>query len=318
MRLRRLAFAAAVLLPLLVRGPSLLAADFRGEGDTVYLDGEIAKGDVDRLRGLLNTDATLVRLSINSPGGDLETGLRLGELVRQRKMETYAEGGVREAASAAAYVFLGGVTRVLKGPRGIGVHAFYTPAKEVRKMVKQKTSDDLVKAINEFERATQESTMAVVEYVLAMIGDTRIVAEAVKSGSEEMLWLDADKLLALKVITKKVDLTPEEIPDASWLHDEVTTGIGAWLAPGYQSPDAVDEDGTPDPPLTERGRDYVTAFLGNEAAMADLRGQLDRILERIKPANRAKARELIVLPAVRSTIRSLRSAAEKAESPTPE
>jgi hypothetical protein len=288
------------------------AADFRAEGDTVYLDGEIAKGDVDRLRGFLNVDPTVKRLSINSPGGDLETGLKLGEFVRQKKLETYVEGGVREAASAAAYVFMGGESRVIKGPRGIGVHAFYTPAKQVRAMVKQKSSDDLVKALNEFERATQESTMAVVEYVLTMIGDTKIVGEAVKSGSDEMLWPTAERLVAMKVATKTIDLTPEETPDINWLYDEVITGLSAWLAPGYQ---AVDDapDGVVDGPLSDRGRDYVAAFLGSDVGLDDLRSQLETLLERVKPANRLKARELLVIPAVRSTIRSLRGAAEKAE-----
>ena len=294
------------------------AAEFRGEGDTVFLDGMIAKGDVDRLRGLLNTAPDLKRLSINSPGGDLQAGLKLGELVRQRKLETYVEGGVREAASAAAYVFMGGETRVIKGTRGIGVHAFYTPANEMRRMIKQKSSDDLVRTLNEFERATQESTMAVVEYVMTMLGDTRIVAEAVKSGSDEMLWPDAGRLLAMKVVTKKIDLAPEEIPDIDWLHDEVLNGISAWLVPGYTSPDAPAADGIADPPLSERGREYVSAFLASDAATADLRTQLAALLERVKPANRAKARENLVVPAVRATIRSLRSAAEKADMPADE
>lgn len=297
-------------------GGSTNAAEFRGEGDTVFLDGMIAKGDADRLRGLLNTAPELKRLSINSPGGDLHAGLQLGELVRQRKLETYVEGGVREAASAAAYVFMGGETRVIKGTRGVGVHAFYTPVNDMRRMIKQKSSDDLVRALNEFERATQESTMAVVEYVLTMLGDTRIVAEAVKSGSDDMLWPDAERLVAMKVATRKIDLAPDEIPDIDWVYDEVISGVSSWLVPGFASPDAPAADGVADPPLTERGREYVSAFLATDAATASLRTQLAALLERVKPANRAKARESIVVPAVRATIRSLRSAAERADMPT--
>lgn len=306
-----LASIGALFLSAMAR--SARAADFRGEEDTVYLDGTIAKGDADRLRAMLNAAPQLKRLSINSPGGDLTAGLELGEFVRSRKLETYVEGGVREAASAAAYVFMGGDVRTVKGTRGVGVHAFYTPEREMRKLIKQKSSDDLVKALNEFERSTQESTMAVVEYVAKMIGDTKIVAEAVKSGSDAMLWPDIERLLSMKVATRKIDLTPEETPDIDWLVDEVLNGLAAWLAPGYQSPDAVPEGEAAEPPLNERGREILGAYIATERSAEDLRTQLTAILERVKPANRLRARELIVQPAVRSTIRSVRGAAERAD-----
>jgi hypothetical protein len=297
-------------------GPGATAAEFRAEGDTIYLDGPIAKGDVDRLRGIAISAPQITRLSINSPGGDLDAGLKLGEYVRQRKLETYVEGGVREAASAAAYVFMGGETRVVKGPRGVGVHAFYTPNNEMRRLIKQKSSDDLIKALNEFERSTQESTMAVVEYVIKMIGDTRIVGDAVKSGSDQMLWPNTDKLIELKVATKKIDLTPDEMPTIDWLYDEVLTGVSAWLVPGYAAPPVVLPDGTSelDAPLSERGRDYLSAFLASEDALADLRTQLAAILERNAPPSRGRAREQIILPAIRSTIRHLQEAADRPES----
>jgi hypothetical protein len=260
------------------------AATFTVEGTTLFLDGPIVKGDVDQMNGMLAAHPEVRRLSIDSPGGDLATGLRLGRIVRDRTLETYVEGGVREAASAAAYVFLGGTERIVKGRRGIGVHAFYTPAAQVRAMVKQKSGEELIAVLNEFERSTQESTMSVVEYVVAMIGDTRIVAEAVKTGSDALVWPDAAKLLDLKVATKLVELAPEEIPDPAWFYGEVVAELGARLDPTRE--DALDE----------RSSARLAAWLADEERQDELRRRLDEVLAQAAPPNRVRARTDLVRP----------------------
>ncbi len=300
--MRRLALAVLFLARI------ASAADFRVEGETLLLDGTILRGDADTFRGMLGSNPDVKRVSINSPGGDLLTGLKLGEIIRERKLETYVEGGVREAASAAAYAFMGGQTRVIKGTRGVGVHAFYTPATQVRAMVKQKSGDELVATLNEFERSTQESTMAVVEYVIAMIGDTRIVAEAVKSGSDAMLWLGTDRLIDMKVATKKVELRPDEIPDADWAFGETVTALALWLTPDAVGPNA----GADERPLDERERSTLEAYLANESAQAALRSQIESMLAKLAPPNRPRARDLLVAPAVQGVVRSVRASVQAA------
>ena len=83
---------------------------------------------------------------LNSPGGDLAGGIRLGELIRKLKLDT--EIGVTEpdsyghwktapglCASACAFAFLGGLSRRASGGE-LGVHQFYneiSPQRSLRK-----------------------------------------------------------------------------------------------------------------------------------------------------------------------------------------
>ncbi|MDZ4755734.1 MAG: hypothetical protein SGJ11_14710 [Phycisphaerae bacterium] len=291
--------ASLVTLLFLATG-RLHAAEIRVVDETMFLDGEIKKGDAEALKGMLDAHPAVTRLSISSPGGDLHTGLRMGALVRKRALETYVEGGEREAASAAAYVFMGGEKRVVKGNRGIGVHAFYTPTSDVRRMIKQKFGDELIATLNEFERATQESTMAVVEYVMTMVGDTRIVAEAVKSGSAAMLWPDAKRLLDMKVATSVVELTPEEVPDLPWFYGAVIERLGTWL------------DAQRDNALSATARDLLEAFLADDERMAKLHDDLAETLARDTPANRTTAETRLVEPIVSGIIEQIRTAAQPA------
>ena len=307
-----------LLVPFLVLAfvRTAAAADFRVEGETLFLDGPIVRGDAETLRGMLGANPEVKRVSLDSPGGDLATGLALGKLIRERKLETVVEGGMREAASAAAYAFMGGEIRTVKGTRGIGVHAFSTPSKEVRAMLKQRSGDELVRTINEFERSTQEATMAVVEFVITMIGDTRIVAEAVKAGADEMAWLPSDRLIALKVATRQIPLAPDEIPDPDWAYGEVVAGLALWLVPGSVGTGARvagNADGlAPDAPLDERERATLEAMLHAESSQAALRADVERLLDQVAPPNRIRARTMLVEPVVRSIIESVRASVRKA------
>jgi hypothetical protein len=73
---------------------------------------------------------------LNSPGGDLAGGIRLGELIRKLKLDT--EIGATEpdsyghwkrapghCASACAFAFLGGLTQYNPPPMRSGVRRFY-------------------------------------------------------------------------------------------------------------------------------------------------------------------------------------------------
>ncbi|MFO0873331.1 MAG: hypothetical protein U0575_05095 [Phycisphaerales bacterium] len=295
--------AALGVLLVLLSSTDALASEFRVEGDTLFLDGEIKRGDTELFGRTLDSTPAVHRISINSPGGDLATGLKMGEMVRARHLETYVEAGVREAGSAAAYLFMGGTERVVKGGRGIGVHAFYTPQAELRKMIKQKSGDELLQTLNEFERRTQEGTLAVVEYVMKMVGDARIVGAAVKTGSDALVWPNAKTLVEWQVATKHVELTPDELPDPDWAYGEVVATLAAWLDPSR--PDALDD----------RARATLDAFLGDVERGATLRADVEAALTRSAPANRDIARTRVVTPMSDSIVRQIRAAAAAASPP---
>lgn len=272
------------------------AADLRVVGDTLVVEGELVRGDASTFAGLLAAHPELRRVSIASPGGDLATGLEMGKAIRARRLETYVEAGVAEAASAAAYLFMGGVERVVKGNRGVGVHAFYTPQPELRRLLKQQHGDDLLRTLNEFERRTQEATVAVVAYVTEMIGDTRIVSDAVRTGSDAMLWPPTKTLLEWKVATKEIPLSPEEIADPDWAYEATLEALAGWLDPSRS--DALDA----------RGLAILERFLIDDERNARLRLDLGTAFERVAPANRDQARQRIVDPFVRSIVDGIRAA----------
>jgi hypothetical protein len=286
-----------ILVPLLVLGlaSAAPASEFRIEEETLFLDGQIKAGDAESFAGLLAANPDVKRVSINSPGGDLATGLKMGEIVRKRALNTYVEAGVREAASAAAYLFMAGTERVVKGERGVGVHAFYTSQTELRKMIKQKSGEELFQTLTEFERRTQEGTVAVVEYVTKMIGDSRIVSEAVKTGSDALFWPPAKTLVEWKVATKRIELSPEEIPDPDWTYGEVVAGLVSWL--DQSRPDALDE--------WRWG--FLDDLLSDPERMAKLATDVDRSLTNVAPLNREQARIRIVTPMVDGIVRQIRA-----------
>ena len=297
--MRPTAIAALAIVTALVACPPARAAEFKLDGETLLLDGEIKQGDAVLFQSMLDNNAGIKRVSINSPGGEMATGLRIGELLRKRGLNTYAEQGVREAASAAAYIFMAGTERVVKGERGIGVHAFYTPQRDLRNMIKQRSGEELLKTLNEFERRTQEGTVAVVEYVTRMIGDTRIVSEAVKTGSEAMVWPDTKKLVEMKVATKHVPRPAEEIPDPDWAYGELVAGLAAWLDPSHANA------------LDERGIAILENLLADPDRGAQLRSDIETTLTRTSPPNRDLATTRVVTPMVDGIVRQVRAAAAK-------
>lgn len=273
---------------------SAQGAEFRVDGATLHLDGPITAGDDRTFAHYLDSTAGLKRVSISSPGGDLATGLKIGEIVRARGLSTFVEAGVREASSAAAYIFMGGVEREVKGGRGVGVHAFYTPRNDLLRMTRQKSGDELLDALTEFERRAQEGTMAVVEYVTRMTGDTRILHEAVKTGSATMVWPAAAQLAEWKVATKVTPIEPDEIPNLEWLLGEVLVELGEWLDPTRV--DALDDDGL----------DRLEGYLSDDASVERLRETLAAALARLEPPSRTVARTRIVAPIVASLVEQLR------------
>jgi len=120
-----------VLLSFLLGTTSLIAAtltgmamEFRLVDNTIYAIGAIEKGDADKLVQLVrdnkptsgSDDYYIVRL--NSPGGLLLEGMKIGNAIRDAELGTLISHG-EECASACALAFLGGTSRYATGT-GIG------------------------------------------------------------------------------------------------------------------------------------------------------------------------------------------------------
>ena len=99
---------------LVAGGPGLLSAS-----------GKVELGDEERLHDALHAlppGAKLAGLSLDSPGGDLEEGLRLAAAVHDERLQTVVEDGAK-CASACFIVFAAGSRRFASTAAMIGVHS---------------------------------------------------------------------------------------------------------------------------------------------------------------------------------------------------
>lgn len=103
---------------MLSRFPALLALvastgfamDVRVAGDQLILSGPINGDEIARMRDVLPANKQIGTVVLkDSPGGDVWTAMRLGELFEDRKFRTAVSG---RCLSACVIVFLGGVERM--------------------------------------------------------------------------------------------------------------------------------------------------------------------------------------------------------------
>lgn len=126
---------ALVFLAALVAPAVALAADIRlveasklnpkGGPLVIRVDGSIEPGDAAKFvvaaDRAADTGRDFLGVSLNSPGGSLREGLRLGQAIRDRKMRTILLSG-NQCASACVLGLAGGTWKLIfKGAR-IGVH----------------------------------------------------------------------------------------------------------------------------------------------------------------------------------------------------
>lgn len=88
-------------------------AAVRAEGRVVHYDGRITQASVAAVRMLLEADGSLKELAIRSGGGDVEAGLALGGLVRDRGLDVRVVGDVC-MSSCANYVFPAGRRKIVE------------------------------------------------------------------------------------------------------------------------------------------------------------------------------------------------------------
>lgn len=149
------------------------------------------------------------RVRLNSLGGSLQAGIRLGEIFRARGIVTEVGsdrvdpvlrpgfGGRASSrtpgvcASACAYAFFGGIERVLDEGSKLGVHRFYSKNALAQPAEKIFTGHDL--------DDTQKITAALVLYLVNMGVDARVVALAATAGPDEVYWINLEEARDLRV-----------------------------------------------------------------------------------------------------------------------
>jgi hypothetical protein len=245
--------AAAALLALVLPGPSRAADDPNamtftlwhsdaglqfGEGgrDYIFADGDIADDTADKFAAFLTQNPSKLAhttVVLNSNGGNLDAGVKLGQLIRKNKLWTQVGSrlptniGVSPTVpakmvpylrkpssppftgycySSCTFAFLGGVFRFLDYGSDYGVHrfAFVDPPAGAD------ISDD-----------AQETSGALVQYVVEMGVDAQFITQMSLKGPDDINHLTMQQLVALKVITPRWSTT--------WKINAASDGSGFYL-----------------------------------------------------------------------------------------
>jgi hypothetical protein len=174
---------------------SLIAkADLDGSGHgrpALFISGTIGPAAAGWFRDRLD-EAHLVAgdtILMSSPGGDLNSAVIMGEIIRSRGLATAvgvadASGRVRPSycASACVLVYAGGKPRIGVEGSALGVHRFVTTGT---------VGDPIAEA--------QRVSGAVLSYMTKMGVSSSIVAAM--SETKAVRWLDSREALAMNLIT---------------------------------------------------------------------------------------------------------------------
>jgi hypothetical protein len=169
------------------------------EVNAIQLKGSIQDGDTFDLQVYISKlpKKAAIAVYLNSPGGNLREGMRLGRFFYDNKIETTVETKTA-CASACALAFLGGRDgstgkphRTKAANSGLGFHAF---SREFDKDQKY-TADDLKTVVQQ----TQSQIFVVAEYLKAIGADLEVLRLMLKAQANQMYFLSNDEALAFNI-----------------------------------------------------------------------------------------------------------------------
>jgi hypothetical protein len=170
--------------------------------DAIYANGTITADTAKAFASFLKANPVRSGTTIyfNSPGGDLGSGVTLGQAIRKAALDTSvgipAAGTVTTkpamCASACTFAFLGGVERSVPAKSLFGVHRF------------ELTSD-----VKNVEKKSQKIAGLLVDYIGKMGVSQQMYAYSTLDGNDskntkkQILWLDAKTMADLKIVTSE-------------------------------------------------------------------------------------------------------------------
>jgi hypothetical protein len=169
------------------------------EVNAIQLKGRIDDGDTFELQvyiASLPKKPTIV-VYLDSPGGNLREGMRLGRFFHQARIETVVEAKAR-CTSACALGFLGGrdaagkLKRTKSTSAAIGFHSFS------REFNKDRTysADDLAYVLQK----TQTEIFGVAEYLRSINADPDVLRIMLRAPANEMNFISNDDAIALGIL----------------------------------------------------------------------------------------------------------------------
>ncbi len=220
-----------------------------GERAVFLVEGEFKPGDGDRFATAVAAHENAV-IVLSSPGGHLLSGLRIGQLVRDRGFTTLVLDDSM-CASACALAWIGSPKRSMQPQARIGFHAAYV--------------------VQRGQARETGAGNALVGAYLSRLGlsDKAIYALA-SSGPSEMGWLTPVAAASLEISVTIVQPPPRVAKR------ETIPGKGAPVMGGPKAPEAAGDPATPREAADKRSTEFAARYFStwsdsNERALAAFR-----------------------------------------------
>jgi hypothetical protein len=185
-----------VLLCLFGISTSAFALEFREDqaSGEITASGTVERDDAEKISKIITLEykqrhhhvRDLVTVSLDSPGGSLLGGLRLGYVMRQLGVHTNV-GANQSCMSACALAFLAGQQRTVEGKYGVHAARFDPRAK-------QGDRSDQLDSIQQLGAITTA-------YVSEMTGRSDVALTALSTSAAKIAILDDSELVSMAVIT---------------------------------------------------------------------------------------------------------------------
>ena len=109
----------------LITGSSQAMSMYYSNG-LIVMSGKVVKGDLKKFNALMIKYPNVKEVRMNSAGGMLSEGIKLGQRIRYKRLNTYVNNR-SYCASACTKIFLGGIQRIVQkggsNKRRLGFHA---------------------------------------------------------------------------------------------------------------------------------------------------------------------------------------------------
>jgi hypothetical protein len=169
------------------------------EINAIQLKGKVEDGDTFDLQVYISNlpKKPSVVVYMNSPGGNLREGMRLGRFFFDNKIETAVETKTG-CASACALAFLGGRDGATGKPRrtkasnsGVGFHSFSRDFDKDKNF----TADDMKTIVQQ----TQTQVYLVADYLKSIGADMDILRLMLRAQANQMNYISNDEAIALNI-----------------------------------------------------------------------------------------------------------------------
>ena len=195
------------------------------EGRSVFLiAGPIVDGDLLRLQTEIAKlpPKRVVSVVLNSPGGSVGEGVKLGLFFHQAKITTAIVADKGVCHSACAIAFLGGrdattgkPMRIKPSTAQLGVHAFKLAYDTTKKYTKEDMESQIA--------ITQRISFALIEYFREIKEDMAMLPLMLRAPSEKIMLIGNDDALQLGIHV--LDVNTKKLIDPAGIHQRVRSAM---------------------------------------------------------------------------------------------